>query len=165
MKTNKYWTDGLSVRVHNILNNIDGYQPWGDIKCREDVIRLLGKGDYETYKTSPLRRARNFGWKCWQELCVWCGMKRPEKPVLKPFSPRGVNIVDQAEHAFWMHYKDNQKAIDGLTGGHSEIFIGMKALWKLSWIRKQDGRLTKNTAFLDEIEKALGPMPKNGSKH
>lgn len=164
METEKYWTDGLSVRVHNILNNIDGAAWVGPIKNKEDVMRLLGKGDWEAYKTSPLRRASNFGWKAWQELCVWCGMKCPNKPVTV-FSPRNVNIVDQAERAFWIHYKDNQKAIDNLTGGHSEIFIGMKALWKLAWIRKQDGRVTKNTAFLDEIEKALEPMPKNGSKH
>lgn len=164
MSKSSYWTDGLSVRVHNILNNIDGAAFCGPIKCKEDVKRLLGKGNYGAYCASPLRKARNFGWKAWQELCVWCGMKRPVKPVMWPFSPRGVNIVDQAERAFWLHYKDNQKAIDGLTGGHSEIFIGMKALWKLSWIRKQDGRVTKNTAFLDEIKKALGPMPNKEDK-
>ena len=54
--------------------------------------------------------------------------------------PTPVNIVDRAEKAFWDHYEKNKKAINSLTGNQSEIFIGMKALWKLSWIRRENDK-------------------------
>jgi hypothetical protein len=67
------WSSGLSDRVYKILNS-------AEITSRQEVKELLGKGDYDAYLNSELGRLRNFGWKAWQELCVWAGLPCPNRP-------------------------------------------------------------------------------------
>jgi hypothetical protein len=48
-----------------------------------------------------------------------------------------MNIVDQAQLAWEDHAENHQKEIRDLTGGDLTLIIGMKALWKLGWIRRE----------------------------
>ena len=64
LEIKKAWHSGLSIRSYGILND-------AEITSRQEVKKLLGKGDYDAYLNSSLRLLRNFGWKKWQELCVW----------------------------------------------------------------------------------------------
>jgi len=67
------WNSGLSDRVCKILNS-------AKITSRQEVKKLLGKGDYDAYLNSYLGGLRHFGWKAWQELCVWSGLPCPNRP-------------------------------------------------------------------------------------
>jgi hypothetical protein len=71
--TRKQSMSGLSIKTYTILNG-------AEITSRQEVKKLLGKGDYEAYLNSSLRLLRNFGWKKWQELCVWSGLPCPNRP-------------------------------------------------------------------------------------
>lgn len=66
------WSSGLSDRVYKLLNS-------AEITSRQEVKKLLGKGDHDAYLNSELGRLRNFGWKTWQELCVWSGFQCPSR--------------------------------------------------------------------------------------
>ena len=70
LERKKAWHSGLSIKTYTILNG-------AEITSRQEVKKLLGKGDYEAYLNSSLRMRRNFGWKAWQELCVWSGLPCP----------------------------------------------------------------------------------------
>jgi hypothetical protein len=74
LESKKAWHSGLSSRMFRILT-------CAEITSRQEVKKLLGKGDYEAYLNSSLRLRRSFGWKAWQELCVWSGLPRPNRPL------------------------------------------------------------------------------------
>lgn len=65
--------EGLSTRVFNIIVRTD-------LVNKYSVRKMLGSGDWDAYKTSPLIRYSNFGWKSWMELCAWAELPEPRKP-------------------------------------------------------------------------------------
>jgi len=67
------WKIGLGTRVWNVLDNMN-------INSRDVLMRELGDGTWDAYEKSTLRKGRNFGRKCWMELCEWAGLPMPRIP-------------------------------------------------------------------------------------
>jgi hypothetical protein len=66
-----YWSDGLSVRAENCLNNCN-------ITSRAELIKA-----YQSGILSPLKRPRNYGWHTHKEVAKWLGFPEPIKPKRK----------------------------------------------------------------------------------
>lgn len=64
------WMDGLSNRIQTVLMN------W-NVESRDKALELV--------QSKQILKARNFGWKCFEELSLWLGLP---KPVMPRYNPR-----------------------------------------------------------------------------
>jgi len=64
-----HWSDGLSVRAANCLNNVG-------VNSREDAFQAYRNGNL-----NPLKQPRCYGWITHKEVAAWLGQAEPMKPA------------------------------------------------------------------------------------